>query len=171
MARRRRATKRKEHEELVNPFAAQHGHHARESDDDREKEGKSTLIRNRWVTTVERWKSLALLSETQVAGIDHCEGLWDRANTSAPLVADLLRIPGMPGGNGWSQQEAIDELYKLKDRIPRDYWDVFENVCRFDEPGGTAGSRFANDDKRASHAALMCVRFVADMVAMRARVT
>ena len=42
---------------------------------------------------------------------------------------------------------------------------------RFDEPGGTAGSRFANDDRRASHAALMCVRFVADMVAMRARVT
>lgn len=169
MARRRRATKRKEHEELVNPFAAQHGHHARESDDDREREGKSTLIRNRWVTTVERWKSLALLSETQVAGIDHCEGLWDRANTSAPLVADLLRIPGIPGGNGWSQQEAIDELHHLKDRIPRDYWDVFENVCRFDEPGGTAGSRFANDDKRAALAALMCVRFVADMVAMRGR--
>lgn len=166
MARKQARKAKAPQEPLVNAFAANHGMYAKDSDDDRAKEGKSTLTRNRHVDPVERWKSLNLLSVTQVAGIDYCLDLWEKTNTSAPVVADLLRIPGMPGGSGMAQHYALQELADLKARVPYEYWVVWENVCRDGEPGGRAGSRWAEDDKRASHAALMCVRFVGDLVAM-----
>ena len=164
----RKAAKKKPPREIeppVNDFTANHGDYRRESDDAKAKEGKSTLVRNRHVTTVERWKTLRLLTDTQARAIEYCEELWDKAETSRPLVADLLRIPGMPGGNGWTQQEALDELHALKSMIPTPYWAVFELVCRWDEPGGTAGSRWANDNGRATQAALVCVQFVGDLIA------
>lgn len=171
MTRKARKQKQQIQEPPVNGFTASHGCYMRESDDARTKdgkakEGKSTTIRNRHVTTVERWKTLRLLSETQARAIEYCEDLWAKCGTSRPLVADHLAIRGASGGDGWAQQEALDELSKIKGRIPSTYWSVFELVCRFDEPGGTAGSRWANDNGRAAQAALVCVQFTADMIAM-----
>jgi hypothetical protein len=56
------------------------------------------------------------------------------------LVMDLTRIPGAGQGNGWAEQEALDDLKRIKSYIPAKYWAVFENVCRFDETAGFAGS-------------------------------
>lgn len=46
-----------------------------------------TLI-NRGGTPVGRWKAAKLLSDSQVAAIDHCEMLWSRLGGKA-LVMDL----------------------------------------------------------------------------------
>ncbi|RYE90085.1 MAG: hypothetical protein EOO78_32140, partial [Oxalobacteraceae bacterium] len=66
-----------------------------------------TLI-NRGGTPVARWKAANLLSVTQVAAIDHCEALWARLGGKS-LVMDFNRIPGGSQGNGWSEQEALDD--------------------------------------------------------------
>lgn len=142
----------------IDAFTAQHGDYQREG----------VKIRNRHVTTVERWTADKLLSESQMRAIQVCEGLWHDAGSQQGLVMDLNKIPGLPGGSGMRQQHALDELAWLKKHFapPSDvYWHIFEAVCRDDEPGGRAGSRFASDNARASMAALMCVRFVADKIA------
>ena len=169
MARKQARKAKAPQEPLVNAFAASHGMYAKDSDDDREKEGKSTLTRNRHVDPVERWKSYGLLSETQVSAIDYCQNLWEKVGTSRPIVADYLRVPGMPGGDGLAEQYALSELHDLKREFPLQYWDVWESVCRHGEPGGVAGSRWVEDNKRASQSALMCIRFVGDLIAMKRR--
>lgn len=125
-----------------------------------------TKLVNRHVTTVARWKADKLLNELQLRSIELCEDLWERAGSPQGLVMDLMKIPGMPGGSGARQQDALDELASFKAKIPVTYWNVFENVVRWNEPGGAAGSRFANDNPRAAQSALMCVRFVADLIGM-----
>jgi hypothetical protein len=126
-----------------------------------------TLI-NRGGTPVARWKAAKLLSDSQVAAIDHCETLWAQLGGKA-LVMDLERIPGAGQGNGWAEQEALDHLKFIKDYVPSKYWRVFENVCRFDQPAGTAGSELANNSRSAIDAARIVVAFVADIIAMKER--
>ena len=143
----------------IDEFTARHGAYVRDG----------TKLRNAHVDTVARWKSMGLISETQARAIELCQDLWERAGSPPGLVMDLLKIPGMPGGTGASQHDALRQLAEMRDgfKPPVDtYFDVFENVVRWNEPGGVAGSRWANDDGRASQSALMCVRFVADMIAM-----
>ena len=82
---------------------------------------------------------------------------------------DLARIPGVGQGNGWAEQEALDDLKRIKGYVPGKYWCVFENVCRFDQPAGTAGSDLANNTRSAIDAARIVVMFVADIVAMKER--
>lgn len=121
-------------------------------------------IRRVTTSTIERWKRTALLDERQMVAISHCQTLWGRIGGGRGLTVDFERVAGLPGGQGYAQQEALSMIADYEKRIPRDYWQVFENVCRWDEPGGVAGSRWANDAARASQSALICVRFVADLI-------
>lgn len=68
-----------------------------------------------------------------------------------------------------SQQEALDELCRLKQRTPRPYWDVYENVCRFEEEAGVAGSRIAINSRSAVDAAKTTMAFTASLIAIRRR--
>lgn len=128
-----------------------------------------TLI-NRGGTPVARWKAAKLLSDSQVAAIDHCETLWARLGGKA-LVMDLSRIPGRGNGkgNGWSEQEALDDLKRIKGYFPAKWWCVFENVCRFDEAAGFAGSALTECRNDQVTAARTTVQFVADVIAMKER--
>ena len=101
-----------------------------------------------------------------MVAINHCQTLWSRIGGGRGLTVDFDRVAGLPGGQGYAQQEAFALIADYEKRLPRDYWQVFENVCRWDEPGGVAGSRFANDNGRASQSALVCVRFIADLICM-----
>lgn len=123
------------------------------------------LTRRITTSTIDRWKRQGLLSERQMVAINHCQGLWDRMGGSHGLVMDLDKISGLQGGLGTAQQEAFTMIaeYERRFNMP-EYWACFENVVRWDEPGGVAGSRFAADRGRASQSAVMCVRFVADKV-------
>ena len=115
-------------------------------------------------STVDRWKMSGKLDERQLVAIGHCQTLWDRIGGSHGLTIDYDKVISLPGGMGYKQQEAIEMMRSYEKQIPTPYWNCFENVCRFDEPGGVAGSRFASDDGRASQSALVCVRFVADLI-------
>ncbi|PTM44778.1 hypothetical protein C8J24_2988 [Sphingomonas aerolata] len=126
-----------------------------------------TLI-NRGGTPVARWKAAKLLSDSQVAAIDHCETLWSRLAGKA-LVMDLARIPGAGQGNGWAEQEALDDLKRIKGYFPAKWWCVFENVCRFDETAGFAGSALTKCRNDQVTAARITVQFVADVIAMKER--
>jgi hypothetical protein len=144
----------------VDSFTAQHG--------DYQRDGNRGTI-NRGGTPIARWARDGQLSETQAAAIHRCLFLWERAGRHTGLVQDLLKVIGQQPSSGWAQQEALDELMALKAIVPRKYWEVFENVVRFDEPAGLAGSALANNSRSAIDAAKLCVLFVADMLAQRWR--
>lgn len=149
-------------DDQVNPYARQHGDYVRE--------GNKASI-NRGGTPVARWRSAVppLLSETQLAAIELCWRLWDRAGRESGLVQDLLKVVGQPAPSGWSQQDALDHLARIKEYVPGPYFGVFENVCRFDEPAGVAGSKLATNRRSAIDAARICVCFVADIIHQRER--
>lgn len=134
--------------------------------------GRVTTLRtlvNRGGTPVARWKSAKLLSDSQVAAIDHCEAMWAMLNGKA-LVANLDGTRGGNMGNGWAEQEALDDLHRIKGYIPPKWWAIFESVCRFDEPAGFAGSRITDNSNEQVAAARTTVQFVADIIAMKERI-
>jgi len=155
-ARELREIAANEVEPIIPAIALQNGDYA--------KEGNRTL-RNRGGTPIARWRGDKRLSEPQNLAIDYCIRLWERAGRQS-LTMDPMKVIGLPPSSGWSQQEALDELAHFKKSIPTAYWSVYENVCRFDEPAGVAGSKLATNSRSAVDAAFTCVCFVADLIAM-----
>lgn len=133
-------------------------------------EGRQRVFRvsvNRGGTAIERWMNepgSKLFDEPQRAAIRHCQALWARAIGLGAV--DPSRVPVDGEAPGWAQHEAMAELASYKTRIPRAWWDVFENVCRFDMPAGTAGSALATNRTSAIDRAKTAVAFVASMIAM-----
>lgn len=127
-----------------------------------------TLV-NRGGTPVARWKSAGLLSASQIAAIDHCEVLWAQLGGKS-LVMNFDRIGGGQG-NGWAEQEALDDLKRIRGYVPPKYWSTFENVVRFDEAAGAAGSSLTAVRSDQVTAARIVVQFVADIISMKERLT
>lgn len=147
---------------LVNDFTARHGQYER----------NLTKVVNRGGTPVARWQSAGLLSDSQNAAIDHCIRLWDAIGTSGGLVANLDRtVFGSPGEGNIREIEARDDLHRIKGYFPTKYWDTYENVVRFDEPAGFAGSRLTECKNDAVAAARTVVQFVADIISMKERLS
>jgi len=147
---------------LVNEYAAQHGDYDR----------NLRVVINRGGTPVARWRTARLLSDSQNAAIDHCIALWDAISTSGGLVANLDRtVFGSPGEGNMREIEARDDLHRIKGYFPAKYWNVWENVCRFDEPAGYAGSRLTECKNDATAAARIVVQFVADVISMKERLS
>jgi hypothetical protein len=126
------------------------------------------VVLNRGGTAVDRWIAgdrAGLFEEPQQAAIAYVRNLWTRASATGRAID--LTVDRVDAPLGWSQNEALDELMRLKDGVPRAYWEVFENVCRFDEEAGVAGSRLATNSRSAVDAAKITVAFTASLVAMR----
>ena len=151
--------------ETVNEFAAQHGDYER----------NMTIVVNRGGTAIDRWKRESLLSDTQQAAILHMRRLWALAWSEARVVANLDRtVFGCPGDGDIRSIQAREDIKRIEGEFrgeARTYFDIFENVCRHDEPAGVAGSRLANDSRSATTAARLVVCMVADMIAMRERLS
>lgn len=146
----------------VDPFIAQHG--------DYERNGRHVV--NRGGTAIDRWRAAGQLSNTQLAAILHMQRLWGLAWSEPRIVANLDRtVFGSPGDGDMRSVDARIDISRIQKAFPRDFWDVFENVCRHDEPAGVAGSRLANDSRTATTAARLVVCMVADMIAMRERLS
>jgi hypothetical protein len=145
---------------LVNRFTMAHGDYER----------NLRFVRNRGATTVDRWVSAGTISESQEAAIRHCQRLWEKLG-SRSIVVDFEKVVGQNHGEGYSQHEALTELYRISSGFPRDYWWVFEAVCRYDEPAGHAGSRLANNKRSSIDAARLVTCFIADLIAMRERLS
>lgn len=125
------------------------------------------VLINRGGTAIDRWiahDKAGLFGEPQQNAIRYCQNLWVRAAGQIAAIdpgADRIDAP-----LGWSQQEAFAELAWLERRMPSVYWSVFENVCRWDEEAGVAGSRLASNSRSAIDAAKTAVAFSASLVAM-----
>lgn len=146
----------------LDPHTARHG--------DYERQG--VVYVNRGGTPIARWIQAKLLSVSQLAAIEHCWRLWGKVGTSGSLVMDMERSRGGAShGDGMAQQEALDDLARIKGYIPAKYWSVFEAVCRDGEPAGFAGSRLASVRSDQVTAARVCVQFVADVIALRERLS
>jgi hypothetical protein len=149
----------------VNEFAAKHGDYER----------NLRHVVNAGGTPVARWKKAGLLSDTQQAAILHMIRLWELTDASPRLVANLDRtVFGCPGNGNMAEIEARDDLKRITGYFPMPldkYFQIFENVCRFDEPAGVAGSRLANNKRSAMDAARNCVCFVADTIYCKERLS
>jgi hypothetical protein len=157
---------------LVNAFAAQHGSYERAHGIDGQGNINMRPMINRGGTALDRWKAAKLLSETQLAAIAHVDRLWRLVDAGARLTANLDRtIFGCPGDGNMAEIEAGDDLNRIRASFHPTYWDVFENVCRFDEPAGVAGSRLANDDPTRRTMARTIVCLIADHIYMRERLS
>lgn len=157
-------------EPLVPAEAMAHGDYADafvRSDDD-------TIARvklNRGGTPVMRWARDKRLSDTQMLAISHCLRLWALAGINPRVTGQYGER--IPGGDHESERrvssyvEALADLRRIKDYIPCQWFGIFENVCRFDEPAGIAGSRLGFGNRSAQDRAHTVVCMVADVIAMR----
>jgi len=159
--------------ELVNPFAASHGAYddAIVVDLDGSLGGKRMsmvkVVLNRGGTAVDRWianDQASIFGESEQRAIRYCQNLWVRADGGVRAVDPTADV--VDNVLGWSQQEALVELRRIEARVPQPYWMVYQNVCRFDEEAGRAGSRLASNTRSAIDAAKTTVAFTASLIAM-----
>jgi len=129
-------------------------------------------VENKAVTPVSKWIAAGLVTDAEQAAIEHCLNLWQRVEGQPSLVANFDRtIFGCPGDGHPREVEARDDLHRLKNHVGDKYWSVFENVVRFDEPAGVAGSRLEQASRNRETAARHCVLFVANIVASQERLS
>lgn len=129
---------------------------------------------NRGGTPLARWRDPAApkLSETQNRAIDHMLYLWSVACREPRVTAQYgERIAGHADSARrlTCEIEARQDLHRIQDYIPAHYYRVFENVIRWDEPAGVAGSRLGFGERSGADRAHTIVCFVADIIADRER--
>lgn len=125
---------------------------------------------------VERWKAADRLEAHQVAAIELCQSLWNIAGLPIRVTASYgERIP-VTGSSERLSNEQIDarnRLYRIRDYFAGldKWWDVFENVCRFGESAGVAGTSLSQggSNRAAEERAHTVVCFVADIIAQNER--
>lgn len=125
---------------------------------------------NRGGTPVMRWLASGKLNETQGIAIQTCYRLWDIVGIKQATTASYgERIPGHANEEHRTALylEAKDDLARIEGYFMglKPYWTVFENVCRFDEPAGIAGSSLGFGTRSAEDRAHQVVCFVADIIA------
>lgn len=134
-------------------------------------EGERRII-NRGGTPVMRWLASGKISDTQGLAIQTCYRLWALVGLEQRTTAEYgERISGsadISDERSAMLVEAREDLHRIRDYVPPGYWSVFENVCRFDEPAGIAGSRLGSA-RGAEDRAHTIVCFVADIIAMKER--
>lgn len=99
--------------------------------------------------------------------IADCQLFWARMGEQRLVARYGERVAANTSGDGWTAQDASDEIAHRRKMVPRAYWDVFENVARHNEPAGVAGSRFAKNTAQQIASAKTIVGFVASIIAMR----
>jgi hypothetical protein len=147
---------------VLSPYAAQHGQY---------EAGNNRSLVNRGGTPIARWRTAKMISDSQMAAIEHCWRIWAAIGRSSGLVMDFNRVKAQGNSDGWSEQQALDDMRRIKGYFPEKWWNIFENVCRFDEPAGSAGSKLCNNRDEHVAAARTVVQFVADVIAMNERLS
>lgn len=112
---------------------------------------RARVMINRGGSTIARWMNMPpddVLGDGERAAIRYCQMLWARLDYKSPplVVVDC-------GRDGHSEHEALAELSALKIRLPVRYWNLFENICRFEMNASTRHDRVS-------------VGFVAGMIAL-----
>lgn len=111
-------------------------------------------------------------------GFDHgaqrviadCQTFWLRMGNPRLIANYGERVAASTHGEGYSQQEAADEIHYRKHLLPpgmSGYWDVFENVIRHNESAGVAGSAFAKNRPQQIQSAKVITGMVASFIAAK----
>lgn len=136
---------------------------------------KAMAYRNTGHDPVARWLASDKLDQRQKAAIDTVRRLWDIVGIRQRITASYGE---RMGGGGCVELHANMVLDAMKDleRIEgyfcglRQWWSVFEAVCRFGEPAGSSGIALGYAPKTAQARALTTVQFIADIIADRERI-
>jgi hypothetical protein len=166
---REMANQRDQTRPLVSPFAAQHGEHVPAENGSRLNSGASPLV---------RWQINKSLTVSQLAAIEMCLRIWKTVGIpSRSCTASYGEQRGGVANLNESEHaimkhmEARSDLRRIEAYFPSHYWEIFENCIRFDEPAGIAGSRLGFGDRTAQARAHQVVCLVADMIAVKERIT
>lgn len=130
---------------------------------------KAMAYRRRDSCIVERWVKEGGIGFGHGANqvIANCQVFWTRLGEPRLIALYGQRMPASTHSEGYSQQEALDELHFYSRMVPKPYWSVFESVIRHNEPAGVAGSRFAKNDPQRIQSAKVITGFVASVIAMK----
>lgn len=176
--RKNRRVQETAEEAEVSPFAAQHGEYRRELivDLDGELGGRRQsmvrVLRNVASTTVDRWLAQGGpgFETPQRKAVDHVRSLWAITGSGPRVIASYARLgAGGSSAAGTEEREnylaALHSLQRYEREFPAYVWNVFEQVVRFDEPAGIAGSRLASNNAQRQAHAKACIGFVASKIA------
>ena len=173
---RLKANSRNKEAPLVTPEAEQHGDYRSQFVTHVETNTKVQTKLNRGGAPVDRWIASGSLTDAQIAVIQWCYARWELSGLKQRVTANYgERIPG-EGSNEHRNAREIDarsDLHRVMDyfTFPLDaYWNVFENVCRFDMPAGVAGLALSPSSRSADARAHQVVCFVADIISMKERI-
>lgn len=130
---------------------------------------KAMAYRNRESSILETWvrqggPGFEVGAQRAIAD---CQLFWSRMGEPRLIAVYGERMAASTHGDGYTQQEAADEIAFRKRMFPRQFWDVFENVVRHNEPAGVAGSRWATNRPQQIAAAKAIVGMVASMMAAK----
>lgn len=100
---------------------------------------RARVVINRGGSTIARWMNMPIddvLGDAERAAIRYCQALWARLDYKRPplVVVDC-------GRDGESEHEALAELSAIKIKLPVRYWNLFENICRFEQNASTRHDR------------------------------
>lgn len=136
---------------------------------------KAMAYRNTGHDPVARWLTANKIDQRQKAAIDTVRRLWDIVGIRQKITASYgERMPG--GGcvelHAHMVIDAKDDLDRIEGYFTglKQWWLVFENVCRFGEPAGATGIALGYAPKTAQTRALTTVQFIADIIADKERI-
>ncbi len=121
---------------------------------------------------IERWKAAGRLTQGQQVAIELSQRLWRLVGLEQRVTASYgERMPSSASieFRALTEIEAREDLHRIQDYVPKSYWDVFENVCRYGMPAGVAGEALGFGERSSQDRAHQIVVFVADIIVMRER--
>lgn len=149
---------------------------------DGEPQGAQSVLRNRNVDTVQRWKRNGVLDERQVAAVEIYRRTWALAGNRERIASmkwgcdSSVLIHGCLTVEEFIQNgiEAKEDMKRFDDDIfggsPRHYFDMWQNVVLYDEPLGVVGSRLGYEGRRGQEMAVqVLVRFFCDAIVLEWR--
>lgn len=126
-------------------------------------------IRKPVQSIVDRWfvEGGPGFEEDQAQAIMHCRTLWCAAGDVGRLVANLDRIGGGIAGRerGIDQAEALTQLALYRRQFR--WWDVFEDLVRFDVPATVAGEIFGVGNGARIERCKLTVAHIASAIAVQ----
>lgn len=156
---------------LDGPTASQlaNGDYARDTIIHADTAQRATVHINRDSSILERWIAGGEpgFEQGAVQAIRDCQFFWHRLGGPRLTAHYSEKLPRGGRNDGVGQADAMIELRTRAELVPPPYWQVFENVARWNLPAGVAGSDFATNTAQSIAAAKTIVGMVASTIALR----
>lgn len=124
---------------------------------------------NRRATVIDGWlhDDEKFFARRHIRVIEHARDLWRAASMHAATPIDV----GVFGTRGLEiahddelAARALNLLRRARSLVPRWQWNIFENVVRWNEPYGFAGSRLFGDKPKKTEWTKLVVRDAAETI-------